>query len=104
MDIKTFLKSKLYTLAVFVVISLVPSIIFFRTLGIKDSAMIFVATFLLAVEIYLIKIDKKKSLYYFSFFSILVTARKLFYFNFLFIRLNYEISYILYLLYWILKI
>lgn len=96
MDIKTFLKSKLYTLAVFVVISLVPSIIFFRTLGIKDSAMIFVATFLLAVEIYLIKIDKKKSLLLFIVsFPILVTARKLFYFNFLFIRLNYEALYIL---------
>lgn len=99
MDIRTFLKSKFYILAVFVMISVIPSIIYLKTLGIKDSAMIFLATLLLLGEIYLIKIDKKKSLLLFIIsFPILVTARKIFYFNLLIFRLNYEALYVILLI------
>jgi O-antigen ligase len=75
---------------------MIPSIIFYRQLGIKDGAMTVLATFLLAMELYLIKVDKKSSLLLFiASFPILVTARKLFYLDILFIKVNYEALYII---------
>lgn len=95
MNIKEFIKRNLWVLLSAAIFSGVVSACFLRTIGIKDSAMVFAATFLLCFEIYLIFKDKKHSMFLFILsFPILVTARKVVYYDFLSIKLNYESIYV----------
>jgi O-antigen ligase len=84
-------RADMIKLAVLLVLSAVVTIFNFRTLGIKDSAMLFLATLVLGSAIYLIFRDRKKSILLFvAAFPILVTARKAFYFDFFLFKVTYE--------------
>jgi O-antigen ligase len=84
-------KADMMKIAILLLLSAVVTILNFSTLGIKDSAMLFAATFVLGAAIYLIFKDKKKSILLFvAAFPILVTARKAFYFDFLVFMVTYE--------------
>jgi O-antigen ligase len=95
MNIKDFIKKRYKILIAISLLSLSISIIFLKQIGKKDAVMVFAATFLLLLEIYIASIDRKKSILLFILsFPILVTARKICYFASASIRLNYEIIYI----------
>jgi len=95
MDIRGFIKGHIRVIMLALLISSMVSLSFIKEYGIKDTAMIFLATVFLLLELYLVFIDKKKSLFMFIFsFPILVTARKICYFDLLFIRVSYETIYI----------
>lgn len=67
----------------------------FRSLGVKDSAMVFAATFAVSLAITFAFKDKKKSLLLFIVsMPILVTARKAVYFDFFIFKITYETIYI----------
>lgn len=92
---KYLTRKNLIVLIISTIIALVNSLIFIRIMGIKDSLMLFLATFLLVIEIYFAKNNKQTSILLFILsFPILVTARKIFYFNVLFIKISYETIYI----------
>lgn len=82
-------------IAILMVISAVVTAFNFRTLGYKDSAMLFLATMALISAIYLIFNDTEKSIIIFiASFPVLVTARKAFNIDFLFLKITYESIYI----------
>jgi O-antigen ligase len=90
------LEKKQYPIfALIILISLVLSILFYNKLGAKDAAVFFVGTVLLLVEIYVMKLDRKLSVLVFIVsLPIIVTARKVCYFNILIFRVTYETIYI----------
>lgn len=90
------LNKKQYTLFTLLgVISIGISILFLKKLGVKDAAMFFLATWLLIMEVYLIKRDIKTSILLFIIsFPIMATARKVCNFDFLIFRVTYETIYI----------
>ncbi|HDK7168284.1 hypothetical protein CF065_03230 [Clostridium sporogenes] len=95
MNYKEFIKKNYKIIILFTLISLFIGCMFFRKLGIKDTIMIAIATFLLCSEMYLIKIDRKKSILLFMIsLPILVFGRKICYFNFSCIKITYESIYI----------
>ena len=95
MNIRDFIKKRYKILIAISLLSLSISIIFLKQTGKKDAVMVFAATFLLLLEIYIARIDKKNSILLFILsFPILVTARKICYFTSASIRVNYEIIYI----------
>jgi Lipid A core - O-antigen ligase and related enzymes len=95
MNIINFIKKKYKMIIAAVFLSLIPGLLVYRSAGIKDTAMFCLATFMLIIEIYLIFLNKKISLLMFIIsFPILVTARKLFYVDLLFLKLTYESVYI----------
>lgn len=82
-------------LFILIVFSSAISLLNFSRLGVKDSGMLFMATALITVAIYLAFKDKKKSLLLFIIsLPILVTARKAFYFDFLIFKITYETIYV----------
>lgn len=95
MEYKLFIKKNYKNILLFALISIFIGGIFFKKLGVKDTVMVIIATFLLCLEIYLIKIDRKKSILLFMIsFPILVMARKICNFNFFFFKCTYESIYI----------
>lgn len=88
-------KKQIINILIITAISSVISVLSLKSLGIKDSAMLFIATASLAGGIFLAFNDKKKSLLLFIVsLPILVTARKAFYFDFLIFKVTYETLYI----------
>lgn len=82
-------------LIILIAFSTVISLLNYRRLGIKDSAMLFLATAAITVAIYFAFKDRKRSLLIFIIsLPILVTARKAFYFDFLILKITYETIYI----------
>ena len=86
------LKKKDYAvMAVFLLVSAAFSALEYRTLGRKDTAMLFIATVSALTTIYMSFKDSKKAVIMFiALFPVLVTARKAVYFDFLFLRITYE--------------
>ena len=104
MKIKEFLKKNRILLFCLVIISIVVFVILFRKIGIKDSAMVSIATATLIFELYYASIDMKKSILLFILsFPIFVTARKVVYFDILFIKVSYESIYISIMFIWNIK-
>lgn len=90
-NLQNFAKKNSKIIILSLIIASILFVLNFRTIGIKDSASIFLATVLLVFDIYLIFKDEKKSLMLFIIsFPVLVTARKICYFNLLFISITYE--------------
>lgn len=76
-------------------ITALVSLTFVTVFGKKDFISIFVATYILLTDLYLLKINKKYSILLFIIaIPVLVTARKLCYFNFFIFRVTYETIYI----------
>lgn len=95
MNIKKFLKQNYIILCSIFAISIVVFLFLFRKFGMKDSAMISLATAMLILEIYYASVDMKKSMLLFIVsFPIFVTARKAVYFDILFVKVTYESIYI----------
>lgn len=93
--VKEILKKDYKCIIISFIISLVLTITNFKRLGIKDSFIIFVATFFLLYEIYLLTKNKKYSmLLYILTFPVMVTSRKLVYCDLLIIKVTYETIYI----------
>lgn len=77
------------------VVSVIVSLPFLKTIGKKDLIIVFAATFLLCNSLLLLKGDVKKSILLFILsFPIIVTARKICYFNFFIFKITYETIYI----------
>lgn len=88
-------KDLIINLIVLIVFSSVISLLNYKRLGIKDSAMLFIATASITAAIYFAFKDRKKSLLLFIVsLPILVTARKAFYFDFLIFKITYETIYV----------
>ncbi|WP_392486647.1 O-antigen ligase family protein [Haloimpatiens sp. FM7315] len=69
-----------------------------KKMGIKDSGMFFLATFLLVNQVYLIFKDSKKSIFLFILsLPILVTARKICSIDLVFLKITYESIYVTFL-------
>jgi len=95
MSIKEFSKKNYMILCSIIVISIVVFLFLFNKIGIKDSGMVSLATAMLIFELYYASIDMKKSILLFIIsFPIFVTARKVVYFDLLFIKVTYESIYI----------
>lgn len=95
MNLKFFNRKQYMLFSIFGIISVVLSLLFFKELGVKDAGMFFLATWLLLIEIYLIKFDVKLSILLFIIsFPIMATARKVCYFDFLFFKVTYETIFI----------
>lgn len=78
-----------------VILSAVITLMNYKSLGLKDSAMTFIATLSLLIEIYLIKKDKKASaLMFILTFPIMVTSRKICGTELSVFKYNYESIYI----------
>ncbi len=81
--------------ALALIISLIICTYNYSDFGVKELLMIFIATNLLVYMIYLITKDVKNSLYLFILcLPILVTARRVCYLDFLFMKVTYESIYI----------
>lgn len=90
-----FTKDHIRNLILLIAFSSVISLLSFKRLGIKDSAMLFIATASITTSIYMAFKDRRKSLLLFIVsLPILVTARKAFYFDFLIFKITYETIYI----------
>lgn len=88
-------KEQIIKLTIIIVVSSVISLLNYKTLGKKDTAMLFMATSLVITEIYYAFKDRKRSLLLFIIsLPVLVTARKAFYFDFLIFKITYETIYI----------
>ena len=95
MNIKKFLKQNYMLLGSLIVISIVVFLLLFKSMGIKDSVMIAIATAMLVLELYYASVDMKKSILLFIVsFPIFVTARKAVYFDLLFLKVTYESIYV----------
>jgi predicted neutral ceramidase superfamily lipid hydrolase len=95
MNLKDFIRRRYLMLAAIMLVSLVVGLLYYRTLGIKDTTMIFAATFLLLLEVYLIFVDRKISILLFILsFPILVISRKICYTGYSLFKFNYESIYI----------
>ncbi|MFD3156168.1 O-antigen ligase family protein [Haloimpatiens sp. FM7330] len=94
-NLKRFFKENNKILIISFIISVLIGILNLKRIGIKDSSMMFLATFVLIIEIYLIFKDMKKSMLLFIIsLPILVTARKVCYFDLLFVKIAYESIYV----------
>lgn len=88
-------KEHIINLILLIAFSSVISLMNFRRLGMKDTAMLFMATALITIGIYLAFKDKKRSLLLFIVsLPVLVTARKALYFDFLIFKITYETVYV----------
>ncbi|MGH4140121.1 O-antigen ligase family protein [Clostridium sp.] len=95
MSIKEFSRKNYIILCSIIVISIIVFFVLFKKIGIKDSGMVSLATAMLIFDLYYASIDMKKSLLLFIVsFPIFVTARKVVYFDVLFIKVTYESIYI----------
>lgn len=95
MRIKEFSKKNYIILFTIIVISIVVFLFLFKKIGVKDSGMVSIATAMLIFDLYYASIDMKKSIFLFIVsFPIFVTARKVVYFDVLFIKVTYESIYI----------
>lgn len=95
MNIKEFSKKNYKILGSIIVISIVVFLFLLNKIGIKDSGMVSLATAMLIFQLYYASIDMKKSILLFIVsFPIFVTARKVVYFDVLFIKVTYESIYI----------
>lgn len=85
-----------YIVILFIIIlSFMVSILNYKELGVKDTAMLFAATFALFFEVYLLNKDINLSILLFIFsFPFLVTARKAVYFDLFLFKITYETIYI----------
>lgn len=89
------IKKKEITLITAMIIFVGISAIQYSRIGAKDSLMFGVAGILLSLEIYYLWVNKSKSMLMFiASFPILVTARKVCYFDILFIKVSFESIYI----------
>lgn len=87
------MKLRIYIIAF--IIAAVLSLTFASGYGKKDFISIFIATYFLLIEMYLLSRNKKASVLLFIIsIPVLVTARKLCYFNFFIFRVTYETIYI----------
>lgn len=94
-SIKEFSKKNYIILCSIIVISIIVFLLLFKRIGIKDSGMVSLATAMLIFDLYYASIDMKKSILLFIVsFPIFVTARKVVYFDVLFIKITYESIYI----------
>lgn len=81
MDIKNFIKQNKIPIALIFIVSCVFGALASRKSGIKDGGMFGLAVLFLLIEIYMLFIDKRKSMLLFIVsFPVLVTARKFCYF------------------------
>ncbi|SJZ63933.1 O-antigen ligase like membrane protein [Clostridium tetani] len=94
-DIHKYLKQHYKIIGISAIISLICTLISFKRIGIKNSAMLLVALFFLILDIYLIYEDKRKSILLFLLLlPIFTTVRRLFYFDLLFMKITFETTYI----------
>jgi len=94
-SIKEFSKKNYIILCSIIVISIIVFLLLFRKYGIKDSGSVALATSLLLLDLYYASFDMKKSMLLFILcFPIFVTARKVVYFDVLFLKVSYESIYI----------
>ena len=92
-SLKEFSKKNYIILCSIIVISIIVFLLLFKRIGIKDSGMVSLATAMLIFDLYYASIDMKKSILLFIVsFPIFVTARKVVYFDVLFIKVTYEYS------------
>lgn len=95
MNLRKLNREQYLAFSAITLLSLILSVIFFKQLGAKDAAMFFIGTILLLLEIYLLRVNKKLSVLLFIIsFPIIVTARKICYFDFLVFRITFETIYI----------
>ena len=95
MNIKELLKKNHILLCIIFIISMLVFLFLFRRIGIKDSVMVSFATAMLIIDLYVATVDMKKSILLFILcFPIFVTARKVVYFDILFIKVSCESIYI----------
>jgi len=95
MNIKKFLKQNPILTCGMILSSILIFLFLFRKIGIKDSVMTSLATAMLILTLYYAAVDMKKSILLFIVcFPIFVTARKVVYFDLLFIKVTYESIYI----------
>jgi O-antigen ligase len=88
-------RENIIMLAIGFVLSSLLAVLNLRTLGVKDTGMLFLATMILTTAVYLAFRNKKWSILLFvAGFPFLVTARKLVNFDFLIFKITYETIYI----------
>ncbi|MBU5485494.1 O-antigen ligase family protein [Clostridium sp. MSJ-11] len=93
--INKHLKEYYKLLSVSFLLSAIISILFLKRIGIKNSAMLFVALFFLIIDIYLIFKDKRKSILLFILLlPIFTTVRRICYYDFFFMKITFETIYI----------
>lgn len=93
--IRNFISDNFKAVILMVILSAVITLINYKSVGFKDSAMIFIATLSLLIEIYLIGKDKKLSVLLFILtFPIMVTSRKICGTETSLFKYNYESIYI----------
>jgi len=94
-SVKEFSKKNYIILSSIIVISILVFLFLFRKIGMKDSGMASIATAMLIFDLYYASIDMKKSILLFIVsFPIFVTARKVVYFDLLFLKVTFESIYI----------
>jgi O-antigen ligase len=90
-----FIRENILKLFILFALSGIVALLNLRALGLKDTAMLFLATSFLISAVYLAFKDKKKSILLFIVgFPFLVTARKAVYFDFLIFKVTYETIYV----------
>jgi len=90
-----YLKQYSKIVLISIVVSAVFSLILSRKIGMKTSIMFFAALFCLIINIYLIFVDRKKSILLFLLLlPIYTTVRRVCYFDILFIKVTFETIYI----------
>ena len=90
-----YFKQHYKIIGVSAIISLICTLLSFKKIGIKNSAMLLVALFFLILDTYLIYEDKRKSILLFLLLlPIFTTVRRLFYFDLLFMKVTFETVYI----------
>lgn len=93
--IHKYFKQHYKIIGVSAIISLICTLLSFKKIGIKNSAMLLVALFFLILDTYLIYEDKRKSILLFLLLlPIFTTVRRLFYFDLLFMKVTFETVYI----------
>ncbi|WP_291632270.1 O-antigen ligase [Clostridium sp.] len=95
MNIKENLKKNYILLCSMIIVAIVVFMFLVKKIGIKDSGMASIATVMLLLALYCAFYDMKKSIFLFILcLPIFVTARKIVYFDILFIKVSYESIYI----------
>lgn len=93
--INKYLKKYIKLIFVSIIASAAISLILYRKVGIKTSLMVFAALFCLIINIFLIYVDKRKSIMLFlALLPLYTTVRRVCYFDILFVRVTFETIYI----------
>ncbi|WP_446897561.1 O-antigen ligase family protein [Clostridium sp. LBM24168] len=90
-----YLKQYSKIVLISIIVSAVFSLVLSREVGMKTSIMLFAALFCLIINIYLIFVDRKKSILLFLLLlPIYTTVRRVCYFDILFVKVTFETIYI----------